>query len=309
MPSIDIIVPVYNGEDTVGLLVERVMDLSVPDGWALHMIVTDDGSTDATRDQLHRRENTRLQVVALPHQGGRGGACNQAAAQSTADYLLMLDADCMPAGQCYLDALLSRIQEGAEVVYGPIGSAGEGFWGRYLLEVERARHAQSLAGEHLMAMTTANVLVRRALFESAGGFCTDYRYYGFEDKDLIVRLLKLTGRVSYEPLMLVTHHAGNSVRSYCRKMREAGRWTAPVFYARNPDAYRGMAYERLDPDLKSWPVRQFLRFLGRWSAGIAEWLAGRSIDSTILPWQLQLGLIRLAGGLNYLQGCALRSQR
>ena len=306
MPGIDVIVPVRNGVQTVGALIERLLELPVPAGWSLQLIVVDDASSDGTLAELAARAEARLQVVTLQQCGGRANARNQGAARATGDYLLFLDADCVPASAAYLGALAAQAGAGADLIYGPIGASGGGFWARYLEEVEIARRARALARDHLAAMTSANLLVSRALFERVGGFRGDYRHYGFEDKDLIVRLLTQQPRVVFEPQAKVAHKAGNTVSGYCRKMREAARWSAPLFAAEHPAVYRGTLYGRLDSDFAPAPLRPLLRQVGRWWAGGSERLAVWAVERDAMPWALRASLVRAAAAFNYLLGCAER---
>lgn len=307
--AIDVIVPVYNGAQTILTLVQRLLRLSRFRGGDIRVIVCNDGSQDGTAERLAGLADTRLQLLDLPVNGGRANACNRAAAIADAEYLLFLDADCEPARVDYFSVLLDAAAAGADLVYGPIAGCGEGFWSRYLDRVEQRRRQQAFKGQHLLAMTSANLLVRRDCFLDAGGFCDAYRHYGFEDKDLIARLLAALPKVLFEPRAGVLHRADYTVGVYCRKMREAACYTAPVFAARQPQSYRRMAYARLDPDLWWAPLGWMMRGLGRHGARPAVRVAVWAVERSPLPWSTQALMLRVGAALSYLQGAVERRVR
>lgn len=300
---LDVVIPVHNGAATIQRLLDRLFELPMPLGESIRVTVVDDGSTDATADVLERFPGHSLRLVTLPERRGRANACNQGAARSSADYLLFLDADCLPVHDDYFATLFRRLAAGADLVYGPIGSGGEGFWPRYLKTVEDRRRLATEQGDHLAAMTSANLVVRRTLFECAGGFDPGYRHYGFEDKDLLARLLALDGKVAFEPGSAVQHDAGNTVANYCAKMWEAARWTAVLFARQHPDSYARMAFSRLEPASAGWSRRYLMTLAGCWLVTPAIRLAEGLVDRPGVPWPLQAFVVRLAAALSYLRGC------
>lgn len=306
MPVIDVIIPVHNGEQTVAAVVDRLLSLPQPQAWAIRLVVSDDGSTDATAHLLAARAGERMRVLRLGRQGGRANACNKGAEIATGDYLAFIDADCMPVREDYFIRLADQFAAGAQLVYGPITATGETFWPRYLRKVEMGRARRALAGDHALAMTSGNLAVQRSLFEQVGGFSADYTHYGFEDRDLIGRLVATGPRIAFEPGCAVLHDAGNTVRNYCAKMREAARWTAPLFAARHPGMYRRMAFARLDPAFCGSSRRRLLSLAGRWLPRPALHIANALVDRGGVPWWLQAFALRSAAALSYLEGCLQR---
>lgn len=82
-----VVIPVYNHEQMVADVVQGSLNLGIP------VIVVDDGSTDATYDQIRRIEGIRI----LRHRSNRGkGAAlltGFAAAAKLSDWAISLDAD------------------------------------------------------------------------------------------------------------------------------------------------------------------------------------------------------------------------
>ena len=71
MPTLFVVMPVYNEPNTLDASVARVRAASVRDGWLLRIILIDDGSSDATPAQV-RALATDPSVTALFHPANRG---------------------------------------------------------------------------------------------------------------------------------------------------------------------------------------------------------------------------------------------
>ncbi len=192
------------------------------------------------------------------------------------------------------------------MLFGSMGDIGTGFWARYQAEVEKTRAEYASRRHWPLAMTTQNLLVRHVLFESAGGFSTAYTHYGFEDRDLIVRLLAGAVSVLHVPTMRVLHNSGNTLSDYCEKMEIAGRYSAPVFFAQHPALYREMPYAKIDPATGSWLMRRvytpFVLGFRRPIVRFSEYI----LAVGALPFRLKLFAVKLAAAASYMDGAARR---
>ncbi|NLL47122.1 MAG: glycosyltransferase family 2 protein [Firmicutes bacterium] len=103
--SVAAIVPAYNEEQTVGLVVEVLLASSIID----EVIVVSDGSTDNTVEVASRYP---IQVIALEENVGKGGAMKAGANQATSDVLLFVDADLVGLQCKHLEALLEPVLSG-----------------------------------------------------------------------------------------------------------------------------------------------------------------------------------------------------
>ena len=86
---VSIIMPVYNGQETIADAIESVMR-QVHDNWEL--LVVNDGSTDATLDVVQRFSDERISVVTTPNQGV-SAARNVALQAMNGNFICTLDAD------------------------------------------------------------------------------------------------------------------------------------------------------------------------------------------------------------------------
>ncbi|MDR3606945.1 MAG: glycosyltransferase family 2 protein [Oligoflexia bacterium] len=89
--TVDVIIPVYNGQDYILDSVQSALNQSLPPS---NVIVVDDGSTDRTREILLEiaKTNEKLVVITKEH-GERNAARNAGLAASKSKYVAFLDAD------------------------------------------------------------------------------------------------------------------------------------------------------------------------------------------------------------------------
>jgi 4,4'-diaponeurosporenoate glycosyltransferase len=90
-PSISVVVPARDEEDSLPALLASLRELSVP---VADVVVVDDGSRDRTADVAHAG-GARVLPAGTPPPGwtGKAWACHTGAGATTGDLLLFLDAD------------------------------------------------------------------------------------------------------------------------------------------------------------------------------------------------------------------------
>ncbi|MGW2820167.1 glycosyltransferase [Streptomyces sp. NPDC001443] len=94
--DLTVVVPAYNEERRLGPTLDAITrHLDEPEGrWGeWEIVVADDGSTDATRDVVTARQDPRVQLVASPHNRGKGHALRIGVAASRGRRVLVTDAD------------------------------------------------------------------------------------------------------------------------------------------------------------------------------------------------------------------------
>jgi glycosyltransferase involved in cell wall biosynthesis len=125
--KLSVVIPVYNEEATVCLLLDRVIAAPLPEAFSgLEVVVVDDCSSDETWSELEAwqppdREDGRTVTVIRerhPKNHGKGAALQTGFAATSGDVLLVQDAD-LEYDPADYPALLQPIIDGhAEVVYG-----------------------------------------------------------------------------------------------------------------------------------------------------------------------------------------------
>ena len=171
--AVAIIVPCFNASATLGATLASIVD----QGAAADAIVVDDGSTDASAEVARRfAPNVRL---VQGSNFGVSAARNRGIAETTAEWLLFLDADDTLAPGTIEKRLETANRTQADVVIcdwretrddgrgnltpGPLRQLD---WPALGADAERA------IASHVWA-TTAAILYRRAIVEKIGGFRND----------------------------------------------------------------------------------------------------------------------------------------
>ena len=194
---------------------------------ALEVVVVDDASTDGTFDDLAsiaRDCSLTLHAHRLEHQSGPAVARNAGWRRATAPLVAFTDDDCI-ADRGWLTALVKAAELGADFVQGTT-----------LPDPDQERGPFS----HTMSVTepsgrydTCNMLYRRSLLESLGGFDESFRYPYGEDTDLGLRALTAGATFAFAADALVHHDVSRS--SVLARLRSAPRLEGVVLaVARHP---------------------------------------------------------------------------
>lgn len=209
---ISAVIPVYNRGDLVSRAVTSVLKQDLPSGWALELLVVDDGSTDDTPQVLeamrhHAVEHT-MKILTRRHGGTPGSARNHGVAHAAGELLAFLDSD----DQWLPKKLLHQI---------PLHESGSAFshtrerWIRHGREVSqsgkrfsRYRRSGDLLEDALVKciIGPSTVMMSRTLWETTGGFRADLEIA--EDYEYWLRLVTVTP-VLYVDVPLTVKYAGH----------------------------------------------------------------------------------------------------
>ncbi len=256
-PAVDVIIPAYNEEDNLARLLSSIDVATARYGGPVHVVVSDDGSTDGTaqiaHDGIAAFEHATGQVLSAPN-GGQAAALNRGIAITQAEIIVRIDADCVMGP----DTLLYSVPWFRDPRIGTVGAMEEPrtdtvTWFHRLRVLEClfqfrfARLGQSLV-DGIVVIPGTFTAFRRTPTTVFGGFPVGMNG---EDADLTMQIGRLGYRVVVDP----------RIRSYEDVPRSAGefveqrtRWARAGFhvYARHCPLRIGSA----GPRVWLWTVRR-----------------------------------------------------
>jgi GT2 family glycosyltransferase len=299
--SVSVILPVFEDGERAVDAIRTLFKQVLPGAMSLQILVVDDGSRDDTSERILEVRDERVELLRLEENRGRSEACNSGCRRARSAYIVIIDSDCVPATARFLGDHIEALRKGAIASIGPVTGFGGGFWDHYQRDNGRRRERQFRLG-HTYFGSTQNFAVLRSAFEQVGGFDAGYRNYGFEDRDLLLRLATV-GDIVWTSIAPVSHMDALALQNVCRKMTESGRCSAERFAAQHPAAYRKLGYAAFDCRRRAW-LRPVAKLIGPHMAG----LAGRLepvLHARWIPYPLRKGIVKLTSALSFLYGTAL----
>lgn len=153
MPDVSVVIPARDAERSLGQTLTAVADQDF--NGDVEVVVVDNGSRDGTASLA---EEHGVRVLRRPRGAGPGSARNAGAGAARARVLAFTDADCAPTPG-WLAAACNALTQG-DIVLGPIEPLPPPG------PLERTVHV----GVETGLFESANLVVRRDVFERAGGF-------------------------------------------------------------------------------------------------------------------------------------------
>jgi len=118
-PQLSIVIPAYNESARIEITLERVMACVEAQAWDAEVLVVDDGSTDSTREILHRwmERYPRLHLIENQGNRGKGYSVRNGLLQAAGEVVMFTDAD-LSAPMEEAERLFAALAEGADVAIG-----------------------------------------------------------------------------------------------------------------------------------------------------------------------------------------------
>lgn len=217
-PSVSVVVVNFNGRELLRQCLLTLLDTDYPN---YEIVVVDNASTDGSLAEVERvfGSDSRIKFVRNRENVGHAEGCNIGARMTTGHYLVFLDSDTEFRAEDWLWELV-RVMEGDESVglaqaklvlaedngcldYVCVAVDALGTWAAtYGLKDEGLKE-----NFEILAASSGCCIVRREVFDEAGGFDSEYFIYD-DDTDLSLRARLLGYRVLLVPSALVIHRGG-----------------------------------------------------------------------------------------------------
>ncbi len=229
-PRVSIVIPVRDQPVDLAECLVSLSELDYPPDLR-EIIVVDDGSK---KDISRIITLANIRIVRLEESQGPAAARNIGVKQAGGDILAFLDADCI-AGENWLKEIAPFF---LAATVGAVGGRVEGYYEKSFLDRYETTSSSLNMGNRIIIegkssstfyVPTANLLVRRDVFMSTGGFRAGMRIG--EDVDFCWRLRDLGQTLLYVPFGTVAHkHRHRLDRMLLRRARY-GTSEAPLYRA------------------------------------------------------------------------------
>lgn len=184
MPLVSVIIPVYNGEKTIKITINSVLNQTFPD---FELIVVNDGSQDSTLAAVNEIQDARIRVFSFPN-SGVSASRNRGLAEAKGEFISFLDADDLWTPD-KLEAQLKALQENPQAAVAYSWSDWVDEWGQFLragghITVNGNAYEKLLVRDFVES--GSNPLIRRQALDEVGDF--DQSVTPAEDWDMWLRL-------------------------------------------------------------------------------------------------------------------------
>lgn len=230
LPSIDVVIPVYNAPElTLRCINSVVTCLGDTIG---RVYIQDDASGDNTHRMLDQLPYHNMHVHHAEENQGFGPSVNAAIKRSNASCVLVLNSDTV-VNENFLPMLCASLA--ADPLLAVVIPGGNDYARHDLEQYQRAPggyiETHRLQGHAF--------LIRRDVFEEVGGFDPAFGRGYYEDVDLGRRLNHRGWRLGVHPDASIQHKGGGSF-GRGRSFRELVRRNRSLYFSRYPDACRNV---------------------------------------------------------------------
>ena len=259
MPKISVIIPVYNGEQTIRETIDSVLAQTFFD---FELIVINDGSTDATLEIVTSIQDPRVKLFSYPNRG-LSRSQNRGLAHARGDLVAFLDADDLWTAD-KLEAQRKALQAHpqAAVAYSWTDFIDE--FGKSLGQgnhVTKNGHVLADLLENNFIANGSNALIRKEALISVGGFDASFHIAG--DWDLWLRLAASYQFVCVPAAQVLYRRTNYSLSANLPKLETEVLRVFERAYSAGPDSLRHLKRRHLARFYKYLTQRALQELPGR----------------------------------------------
>jgi len=210
-PFVSILIPVLNADNTIGQVIQKVFDQTYsPDNYEI--IVIDNGSCDKTVRIITEYPVKLIYETTSPNSYL---ARNRGLANARGEIIAFIDADCFPERE-WLETLVKPFHnDRIGVVAGEVLSYLPNNHIQAFYEFSGLLEQRLKVEGDNPAIATANVAIRKQIFDIVGKFDDNFRWGG--DNDFGRRIQNNTDyRITFEPDAIVYHFHRKSFKAFMK---------------------------------------------------------------------------------------------
>lgn len=185
-PLVSVIIPTFNRAHVLPRAIDSVIGQSFED---FELLVVDDGSTDGTAEIMERykRWNRRVRYLVQPVNAGVSAARNRGMKEARGRLFALLDSDdeWLPEKLAAQVAFFEMAPRDVGLLYGGVRTVGASTW---VFRPQAHGWIHPLLLERNVIHSTSNVMIRREVYETIGGF--NEQIPAIEDWDYWIRVAK-----------------------------------------------------------------------------------------------------------------------
>jgi len=223
-PTVSVVVPVRNGEATIGTLLESLQRVGY-DWEKVEVIVVDGNSTDRTREIASEYPVK----ILVEERKGLNAARNTGLRNSRGEIVAFTDADCIVPDNWIAKIVENFKDSDVGCVGGNVKGCDDDFLSRYadntVMHVMRAfkeREVLDMIRLFFSYPAGCNMAFRRKAIDEVGNFDESLRY-GTDDVELVERVARAGNKVVLDPDVLILHRHRSTLRGLLKQAFNYGR--------------------------------------------------------------------------------------
>lgn len=246
--TISVVVPSCERRTSVERLLRSLSLQRLPSD-TFEVIVALNGADDGTAAMISTLRMPYAVRYVWQNVRSRAAACNAGSRAATGELLVFLDDDMEPVPEflrAHLTAHRARPRRGvvgaAPILYDDASSPIVVYRGRGF---DRKLQGLAAAGSYLRfnQVYTGNFSIRRDLFLEVGGFDEDFQLYGYEDYELVHRLLKIGVDFAYSSEARANQHYTKDFAALANNTVASGKM-AVLFARKHPEIFPELELSR-----------------------------------------------------------------
>jgi glycosyltransferase involved in cell wall biosynthesis len=268
-PPVTVVVPAYNREQTLRIVVSSVLANDYPD---FELVVVDDGSSDGTAELVRTfaAEDHRVRLVRHEQNSGVATARNTGVAHANGEYIIFTDDDVKVPSDWIRNHIRHHLDGDGDVVGGWVHTPRDLDWFGQAVGLLGLPNPIVVDGK-VKAVPTCNASFPKALIVDVGGF--DPRFVRTaDDLDFNCRLSRRNLRIIVGEGLDVEHYHRSDFKGMLRWFINAGTYSAKVLHKYGKE-----------PEWKGWydHVQHYMFGKPAW-----RYLAEIGVRGTLLFWPL-----------------------